>query len=119
MFYDVLQLCEFFYTYLLKQRVKREDLQFSTFNLNGFYLKLKNIFMFLTRSLSFLIQQMAMFTTFFQRCPTFFNVVNSKVDVYNIVSTLIWPCLTSWCHTNLRATMKQSRNVSSGSKAYR
>ena len=42
---------------------------------------------------------------------TFFNIVNFNVDVYSIVSTLIWRCATSQRHINLKTTLKQRWNV--------
>ena len=39
-------------------------------SLNDFYLKLKNVIMFLTRSLFFNNLQMVLFTMFFRRCLT-------------------------------------------------
>ena len=42
---------------------------------------------------------------------TLFNVVNFNVDVHNVVSTLIWRCVTSRRHINLKTTLKRRRNV--------
>ena len=42
---------------------------------------------------------------------TLFYVVNFSVDIYNIVSTLIWHCPTSWRHTTLTTTLRQRWNV--------
>ena len=42
---------------------------------------------------------------------TLFFVVNFNVDVHNVVLALIWHCTTSWCHINLRTTLKQRWNV--------
>ena len=89
--------------------------------------------MFLGQSLFFNFLQMVMFTTLFQRCSTFrestlkmttllqinveidnvdvdstlFSVINSYVDVRNVVSTLIWRCATSRCYIILWTTLKQ------------
>ena len=41
----------------------------------------------------------------------FIDVVNSNVDVRNIVSTLIWRCTTSRRHINLKPMSKQRWNV--------
>ena len=74
--------------------------------------------------------QMVIFTTLwkstlkmalFRRCltlfkstlfnSTLFNVVNFNVDVHNVISTLIWRCVTSRCHINPKTTLKRRWNV--------
>ena len=57
----------------------------------------------------------------FRRCLTLFkstlfnsalfNVVNFNVDVHNVISTLIWRCVTSRCHINPKTTLKRRWNV--------
>ena len=42
---------------------------------------------------------------------TWLNVVNFNVDVHNVVSTLIWHCVTSRRHINLKATLNRRWNV--------
>ena len=42
---------------------------------------------------------------------TLFNVVNFKFDIHNIVSTLIWRCMMSQRHINLKTTLKKRWNV--------
>ena len=37
---------------------------------------------------------------------TLFNVVNFSVDVHTVVSTLIWRCVTSRRHINLKTMLK-------------
>ena len=39
------------------------------------------------------------------------NVVNFNVDVHNVVSTLIWRCVTSRRHINLKSTLNWRWNV--------
>ena len=91
--------------------------KFSVFNLNGFYLKLKNVILFLTRGCFFLIVHIYKVVSTFPKVVKIdvekynvvstlsnvvqinaeidnvdlklFNVVNSNVDVHNVVSTLI------------------------------
>ena len=42
---------------------------------------------------------------------TLFNVVNFNVDVQKVVSTLIWHCVTSRRHINLKTMLKRRWNV--------
>ena len=42
---------------------------------------------------------------------TWLNVVNFNVDVHNVVSTLIWHCVTSRRHINLKTMLKRRWNV--------
>ena len=42
---------------------------------------------------------------------TFFNVGNFKIDIHNVVSTLIWHCPTSRCHIILTTKLRQRWNV--------
>ena len=41
-----------------------------------------------------------------------FNVVNFNIDIHNVVSTLIWHCLTSRRHTTLTKTLRPCWKVS-------
>ena len=45
---------------------------------------------------------------------TWFNVLNSSVDMHNVVSMLIWRCLTSRSYINLKTTPKQLWNLCRG-----
>ena len=95
-------------------------------------LKFKNIILFLNRGLYFFFQ-MLIFATLFRRCPTLkmktlfrccltlfswtlknttlFYVVNFNVDIHKVVSTLMWRCVTSRRHINLKTTLNRRWNV--------
>ena len=78
----------------------------------AYSLNLKNIFLFLNRGLSlFFSPTLKIYVEIDNVDPTLFNVVNANVDIRNVVSTLIWRCVTSRLHINLKTTLKRRWNV--------
>ena len=119
----------FFYFYSLKRGTKWRKFWVQHIQFKWFLLKLESIIMFLTRGLFFtfvmviftrlfrrgstLCKSTLKMTTLFRSCltllnvvSTLFNIVNSNFGSYNVVLTLVWCCLTSRRHINLRTTLK-------------
>ena len=128
----------FFYKFLLKWGKNEENPAYSLSP--AYFLKLKNIILFLNQGLIFFpnghirnvvltlpnvlkidVENDNVVSTFsnvvqfnvekYNVVSTLFNVVNFNVDVPNFVLTLIWRCVTSQRHINLKITLNRRWNV--------
>ena len=98
-----------FSTYIPKKvGHNEEDCEFSVFDLNDFYLKLRSIIMFLTRSFFCSCFLMVIFTTLFRRCSTFristllMTTLFRRSNQHCLIPTLS----KSRRHINLTTTLK-------------